>query len=61
MRNQALRVYIYLAVISSLLSAAFFTIAPIYRIQEAGMTPLQLVLVGTVMEATVLIFELPTG
>ena len=61
MASPALRLYIGLAVTSSLLSAAFFTIAPIYRIQEAGLTPLQLVLVGTVMEATVLVFELPTG
>jgi len=43
----------------------FFTmmsmISAIYRIQTAGLDPLQLVLVGTVLEITVFIFEIPTG
>jgi len=43
----------------------FFTmmsmISAIYRVQEAGLDPLQLVLVGTVLEITVFIFEIPTG
>jgi len=43
----------------------FFTmmsmISAIYRVQTAGLDPLQLVLVGTVLEATVFIFEIPTG
>src|SRR6056297_2912179 len=37
------------------------TLASVYRFQEVGLTPLQLVLVGTVLEATVLLAELPTG
>ncbi|MFN2187688.1 MAG: MFS transporter [Candidatus Promineifilaceae bacterium] len=36
-------------------------ISAIYRVQSAGLDPLQLVLVGTVLEATVFIFEIPTG
>ena len=43
----------------------FFTmmsmISAIYRVQSAGLDPLQLVLVGTVLEITVFIFEIPTG
>lgn len=37
------------------------TISAIYRVQSAGLNPLQLVLVGTVLEATVFLFEIPTG
>jgi DHA3 family tetracycline resistance protein-like MFS transporter len=37
------------------------TISAIYRLQSAGLNPLQLVLVGTVLEATVFLFEIPTG
>lgn len=43
----------------------FFTmmsmISAIYRVESAGLNPLQLVLVGTVIEATVFVFEVPTG
>ena len=33
----------------------------IYFVQQVGMSPLQLVLVGTVMEISVFVFEVPTG
>lgn len=33
----------------------------LYYIQMVGMNPLQLVLVGTVLEGTILLFEIPTG
>jgi DHA3 family tetracycline resistance protein-like MFS transporter len=38
-----------------------FTTAVIYRLEAAGLDALQLVLVGTMLELTVLIFEVPTG
>ena len=38
-----------------------FTITPLYRIESAGLNPLELVLVGTFMEAAVFVFEIPTG
>ena len=38
-----------------------FTISPLYRIQVAGLDNLELVLAGTVMEACVFCFEIPTG
>lgn len=46
-------------------AAVFFTtygfITAIYRVQTAGLNPLQLVLVGTVLELSVFLFEIPTG
>ncbi len=45
----------------SLLSSLAFTAIMIYRITEVGLSPLELVLVGTVMEMVVFLFEIPTG
>lgn len=38
-----------------------FTTSAIYRFQMAGLDPLQLVLLGTMLEASVFLFEIPTG
>ena len=38
-----------------------FTASSIYQVTVAGLTPLQLVLVGTTLELSVFIFEIPTG
>ncbi|MDN5764528.1 MAG: MFS transporter [Humibacillus sp.] len=45
----------------SLFHSLAFTLALLYQVQVAGLTPLQLILVGTVMEATCFLFEIPTG
>lgn len=45
----------------SLLHALAFTLALLYQVQVAGLSPFQLILVGTVMEATCFLFEIPTG
>ena len=38
-----------------------FTVAPLYRLQTVGLDPFQLVVVGSAMEATVFVAEIPTG
>ena len=38
-----------------------FIVVAIYFVQQVGLSPLQLVLVGTVMEISVFVFEVPTG
>jgi DHA3 family tetracycline resistance protein-like MFS transporter len=57
----ARRLYLALAFISSALFAVAFTAMALYEVQTAGLNPLQLVLVGTVLELAVLVFEVPTG
>jgi DHA3 family tetracycline resistance protein-like MFS transporter len=52
--------YAYEAVASFLWSLPF-TVTAYYFVTEVGMTPLELVLVGTVMELSVFLFEVPTG
>ena len=39
----------------------FATLSSVYRVQTAGLDALQLILVGTVLELTVFLFEIPTG
>lgn len=45
--------------------AFFFTtwgfITGIYRVEDVGLTPFQLVMLGTALEGAVLLFEVPTG
>ena len=55
------RVFLTIAATAAFVSTLAFTIAPLYRIQVAGLDNLELVLVGTVMEAAVFCFEIPTG
>ncbi|MBD3109250.1 MFS transporter [Bacillus sp. AGMB 02131] len=38
-----------------------FTLNAIYYVSQAELNPLQLVLVGTIMELSILLFEMPTG
>jgi len=46
---------------SSLFYTVVFTIASVYRVTTVGLSPLQLVLIGTALEAAVFLFEIPTG
>jgi DHA3 family tetracycline resistance protein-like MFS transporter len=45
----------------ALSTGIIFTASSIYQVTVAGLTPLQLVLVGTTLELSVFIFEIPTG
>src|SRR5438128_1080497 len=58
---RAYPVYLILEGVSSLCLATIFTVAAVYRIQNAGLNPFQLVLVGTVLEVSAFCFEVPTG
>ena len=62
MRNpHAYRVYLAMSAAMTFASAMMFTVLSVYYVTRAGMDALQLVLVGTVLEATVFVFEVPTG
>ena len=56
-------VLVYLAVrcLGSVALAMYAVVASVYRIAEAGLDPLQLILVGTVLEVSTFVFEIPTG
>jgi MFS transporter, DHA3 family, tetracycline resistance protein len=52
--------YVYEA-IASCGSRLAFTVTAVYFVTEVGMSPLELVLVGTMMELAIFVFEVPTG
>ncbi|MGD8792191.1 MAG: MFS transporter [Anaerolineae bacterium] len=56
-----LTVYLILQAASSLFFSLIFTVNMIYQVTVVGLSPLQLVLVGTTLEATAFLFEIPTG
>jgi DHA3 family tetracycline resistance protein-like MFS transporter len=47
--------------LTSLLFSMIFVVASLYEATVAGLSGLQLVLVGTTLEITILLFEIPTG
>ncbi|TDW23930.1 MFS transporter [Kribbella kalugense] len=45
----------------SFLAASSFTLSAVYYVRDAGLNPLQMVLVGTTLELACFLFEIPTG
>jgi DHA3 family tetracycline resistance protein-like MFS transporter len=54
-------VFIILEFASSLLFSMIFTVNMVYQLTIVELNPLQLVLVGTILETTAFLFEIPTG
>ena len=50
-----------MAFLSEMAIMTYATLSSVYRITEANLDPLQLILVGTVLEISVFLFEVPTG
>lgn len=61
MKANPLRVYLGYSFVTTALYQMIFTVNALYYILVARLDPLQLVLVGTFLEASVFIFEIPTG
>ena len=47
--------------VTGFLQSLVWTLSTLYFVQRVGLNPLQLVLIGTCLEASVFIFEIPTG
>ena len=60
-RRSAPTVYVAIYLWFGAAFAAFSIVSSIYRAVEGGLSPLQLVLVGTVLETSVFLAEVPTG
>ena len=57
----AYRIYLIYEGWASLVMSMIFTAGMVYQITVAGLSPLQLVLVGTTLEVTAFLCEIPTG
>jgi DHA3 family tetracycline resistance protein-like MFS transporter len=55
------RIYLIVNGLTSAFYWMVFTVSSIYYVVQAGLDPFQLVLVGTVLELSIFIFEIPTG
>ena len=60
-RFSALQVYLTFAAVWAFFFSTYGVLSSVYRFETAGLNPFQLVLVGTVLELSVFIFEVPTG
>jgi DHA3 family tetracycline resistance protein-like MFS transporter len=57
----AVPVYIAVVGVGSAAFMMYAVVSSVYRITEAGLNPLELILVGTVLEISAFLFEIPTG
>ena len=57
----AIPVFLILRGVAAFFFALYGTIATLRRVIEVGLDPLELILVGTVLEATAFLTEIPTG
>ena len=60
-KRDAFTVYLIMEGAVALFFALVFTVNMIYQVTVVDLNPLQLVLVGTLLEITVFLFEVPTG
>lgn len=59
-RTDPYRLYLAMRVGLSFMVGMAFTTSVVYRIEGGGLDPFQLLMIGTVLEATYLLFQLPT-
>lgn len=55
------KVYLFIEFAASAFFAMMFVTMSLYEATVAGLTPLQLVLIGTTVEISIFVFEIPTG
>jgi DHA3 family tetracycline resistance protein-like MFS transporter len=60
-RLEASKVYLFIEFTASAFFSMMFAVISLYEATVAGLTPMQLVLVGTTLEVSVFLFEIPTG
>ena len=61
LKLEAPKVYLFIEFTASALFSMMFVTMSLYEATVAGLTPLQLVLVGTALEISAFVFEIPTG
>ena len=60
-RFSAYTIYLIFEALGALSLSTIFTINMVYQVEVARLNPLQLVLVGTTLETTAFICQVPTG
>ncbi|WP_119069811.1 MFS transporter [Aggregatilinea lenta] len=60
-RRDAYRIYLIMEGATAFFLGLIFTVNMVYQVTVVDLNPLQLVLVGTTLEAVIFLFEVPTG
>src|SRR5262249_331663 len=60
-KADAYKVHLTQAALGSLVGSLVWTGMMVYQVLVLKLTPFQLVIVGTTMESTIFLFEIPTG
>jgi len=60
-RLRPVTVYLMMQAAASLLFSMVFTVMTVYRVESVHLNEFQLVLIGTVLELSYFLFEIPTG
>lgn len=55
------KIYLLFSAITAMCFSSVFTVSMVYHIEKVHLNPLQLILIGTTLEAACFIFEIPTG
>ena len=61
LKLNARSVYLFIEFSASMFFAMMFVVTSLYEATVAGLTPVQLILVGTTLEISAFLFEVPTG
>ena len=61
LKPDAYRLYLLMMALQAFALSLVFTINLVYQVQQVGLNPLQLVLIGTTLELTAFLSEIPTG
>ena len=61
LKLNARSVYLFIEFSASIFFAMLFVVTSLYEATVAGLTPVQLILVGTALEVSAFLFEVPTG
>lgn len=60
-KAEAYRLFLFFSAVQAFALTTVFTINLVYQVKVVGLNPLQLVLVGTTLELTAFLMEIPTG
>jgi len=60
-KAEAYRLFLFFSAVQAFALTTVFTINLVFQVKQVGLNPLQLVLVGTTLELTAFLLEIPTG
>ena len=60
-KARADHIYLLMALMDGIVLKIIFSMSAIYRVETVGMDVLELVLLGTMLETSIFLFEIPTG